>query len=226
MEKHLHAEHAWRARVDGRSRGAGVLLDERHVLTCAHVAGDANEQVPVRSAACRPEWSIAARVAPGSPVYQDNGTRRGDVALLVLDEATACGVHTRLWCAPSSGGRVRAHGFPRTEPYGIPVDAELAGDGGRGGELGVLHDGPELVQRLVRRVPPASLVIVGVDRAEDPGRLIREMLRPLTARHQQAARAVWQAPIDLGAARLSVKQYIAEVERRIGEAREDERDHG
>lgn len=139
MEKHLHAEHAWRVRVDGRRRGAGVLLDDRHVLTCAHVVGDENEPVSVRSAVCRPEWSITARVVPGSRVYQGGDTRRGDVALLVLDEATVCDAHARLWCAPISGGRVRAHGFPRAEPYGISVDAELAGDGGRGGELGLLN---------------------------------------------------------------------------------------
>jgi hypothetical protein len=123
-----------------------VLLDERHVLTCAHVVGDPSERVTVSSAVCLPEWRIGARVVPGSWVYRDGDTRRGDVALLKLDEPTPCGAHTRLWCAPLSGGRVRAHGFPRAEPYGISADAELAGDGGRGGDVGLLNrvhaDGP------------------------------------------------------------------------------------
>lgn len=61
------------------------------------------------------------------------------MALLELDDPAPCGAHARLWCAPLSGGRVRAHGFPRAEPYGISVDAELAGDGGRGGAPGALR---------------------------------------------------------------------------------------
>jgi Trypsin-like peptidase domain len=132
--------------VNGDRRGAGVLLDQRHVLTCAHVVGDEGGQVSVASAVCLPEWRIGARVVPGSWVYRGGDTRRGDVALLELDEPTPCGASTRLWCAPLSGGRVRAHGFPRAEPYGISADAELAGDGGRGGEFGLLNrvhaDGP------------------------------------------------------------------------------------
>jgi hypothetical protein len=39
---------------------------------------------------------------------------------------------------------------------------------------------PNLVRRLLRREPPACLVIVGIDRAQSPGTLIREVLRPLT----------------------------------------------
>jgi hypothetical protein len=87
---------------------------------------------------CKPEWSIAARVVPEWWVHKKS-TRRGDVALLRLDGPTPCGARTRLWRAPISGGRVRAYGFPRAEPDGIPVDAELAGSGGREGECGVLN---------------------------------------------------------------------------------------
>jgi len=116
-----------------------VLVAERHVLTCAHVIGDENERVTVASSVCRPEWRLGARVVPGSWVFPGGDTRRGDVALLELDEPAPCGARTRLWCAPLSGGRVRAHGFPEAAPYGIPVDAELAGDGGRGGEFGLLN---------------------------------------------------------------------------------------
>jgi hypothetical protein len=86
MWRHHHAEHAWRVEVAGCSRGAGVLLDELHVLTCAHVAGDQHRRVSVRSAVCNPEWHATARVVPGSWVYQDDNPLRGDVALLELDE--------------------------------------------------------------------------------------------------------------------------------------------
>src|SRR5882762_5345465 len=84
MGTHHHAEHPWRVRVGGGRRGAGVLLDERHVLTCAHVVGDESERVTVSSAVCLPEWRIGARVVPGSWIYRGGDTRRGDVALLEL----------------------------------------------------------------------------------------------------------------------------------------------
>ncbi len=44
-----------------------------------------------------------------------------------------------------------------------------------------LYD-PRLTDRLLRREPPASVVITGVDRAQSPGALVREVLRPLAVR--------------------------------------------
>ncbi len=199
MEKHLHAEHAWRVRVDGRSRGAGVLLDERHVLTCAHVAGNEDEPVSVRSAVCRPEWSITARVVPGSRAYQGGDTRRGDVALLVLDEATPCDAQTKLWCAPISGGRVRAHGFPRAEPYGISVDAELAGDGGRGGELGLLNRVRADGQWIEPGYSGAGVMMLEGDHA---GRVIGIVVADF---HNADARAAWMIPTE------TIREYLPDV---------------
>lgn len=139
MGTHSHAEHPWRVGVDGLRRGAGVLLDERHVLTCAHVVGNADDQVTVRSAVCHPEWRITAGVARGSWVRRREDTLRGDVTLLVLDEPAPCDGCATLWLAPISGGMVRAHGFPGAAPYGISADAELGGGGGREGEFGLLN---------------------------------------------------------------------------------------
>lgn len=128
----------------GDPRGAGVLLDDRSVLTCAHVVqqvgghpGGPSAHVRVKSTVCSPEWTRTARVAAGTWVYH-NGTRLGDVALLELDEPAGCDLRTELWKVPISGGRVRVYGFPGVEPYGIGVDAELAGSGGRLGEWGML----------------------------------------------------------------------------------------
>ncbi|WP_416985391.1 S1 family peptidase [Streptomyces sp. T028] len=148
MALHHHSENPWRVRVDderGHPCGAGVLLDDRHVLTCAHVVRQAGAQpqgvadgVRIKSVACGPEWTRGARVVPGTWVYA-NGTRRGDVALLALDTPVDCGTRTTLWKAPISGGRVRMYGFPQAEPYGIWTEAELAGSGGRQGEWGLLR---------------------------------------------------------------------------------------
>ena len=199
MENHLHAEQAWRVRVDGRRRGAGVLLDERHVLTCAHVVGDEDEPVSVRSAACRPEWSTTARLAPGSRAYQGIDTRRGDVALLVLDEATLCDAHTKLWCAPISGGRVRAHGFPRAEPYGISVDAELAGDGGRGGELGLLNRVRADAQWIEPGYSGAGVMMLDGDHS---GHVIGIVVADF---RNADARAAWMIPTE------TIREYLPQV---------------
>lgn len=139
MGTHIPEGNLWRVRVEGPYRGAGVLLDERLVLTCAHVVGNENSQVSVYGAVDHTEWSRTARVAQGSWVYRDDGTHRGDVALLVLDDPAPCDVRTRLWCVPLSGGEVRAYGYPQAAQYGIWVDAELGGDGGRAHEFGQLN---------------------------------------------------------------------------------------
>ncbi|MFI1163701.1 serine protease [Streptomyces sp. NPDC020801] len=148
MGLHHHREDPWRVRVDderGTPCGAGVLLDDRHVLTCAHVVryagaapGGTAARVRITSVACRPEWTATACVPPESWVHEE-GTRRGDVALLELDEPAPCGTRTTLWKVPISGGRVGVYGFPQVEPYGIWTDAELAGAGGREGEWGLLR---------------------------------------------------------------------------------------
>ncbi|KUO21800.1 trypsin-like serine peptidase [Streptomyces dysideae] len=147
MALHDHRDDPWRVRVDdeeGTPCGAGVLLDDRHVLTCAHVVryagaapGGTTARVRIRSVACRPEWTRTARVAPGTWVHE-HGTQRGDVALLELDEPTGCGTRTTLWKAPISGGTVRVYGFPHAEPLGMGTDAKLAGSGGRYSERGLL----------------------------------------------------------------------------------------
>ena len=107
MSGHQHADHSWRVAIVGGQGGAGVLLDARHVLTCAHVVGDKDRQVTVYSAVGRPGWHASARVVPGSWAYQEGDPPRGDVALLELDRPAACDAHATLWRAPVSGGRVR-----------------------------------------------------------------------------------------------------------------------
>lgn len=132
MVNALPPERQWRVRVEGRDRGAGVLLDERHVLTCAHVIGEEPGPATIRSAV-GDDWTRTARVAPDSWVEQSSSNwPLGDVALLELDNQAPSGEAARLWRAPLAGGMVRAFGHPETATGGISVDAVLGGDGHRG----------------------------------------------------------------------------------------------
>jgi hypothetical protein len=190
MGTHSHAEHPWQVRVDGLKGGAGVLVDEWHVLTCAHVVGDADQQVTVRSAVCTPEWRITARAVRGLWVLREDGTLRGDVALLVLDERAPCDGCATLWLAPVSGGMVRARGFPRAEPYGIPVDAELGGIGGREGEFGLLNRVSTDRQWIEPGFSGAGVLKLDGDHA---GHVIGIVVADY---HNAGARAAWMMPTE------------------------------
>src|ERR1017187_10437258 len=106
MSGHQHADNSWRVAIAGDTGGAGVLLDARHVLTCAHVVGDKDRQVTVHSAVCRPGWDAAGGGVPGSWADQEGGPPFGDVALLELDRTAACDDRNTLWRATVSGGRL------------------------------------------------------------------------------------------------------------------------
>lgn len=203
MGAHLHSEHPWRVGVTGRGDGAGVLLDERHVLTCAHVVGDENQRVAVRSAACIPEWRATARVAPGSWVYRDDDPLRGDVALLVLDDPAPCDTHATLWLAPISGGLVRAHGFPQAEPNGIPADAELGGDGGRGGEFGLLNPVRAGLQWIEPGFSGAGVLKLDGDHAG-------HVIGIIVADYRNAdAKAAWMMPTE------TILRYLPDIARYV-----------
>ncbi|MGH3246690.1 MAG: trypsin-like serine protease [Trebonia sp.] len=203
MQGHSHGEHPWRVRVDvdrddGAVRGAGVLLADGHVLTCAHVAGDEQAHVTVTSAACRPEWHATARVVPRSWVYK-GGTREGDVALLKLDEPAPCDGHAALWCVPLSQGKVRAHGFPDVETGGIPVDAELGGDGGHEAQFGLLKVASPHGQWIE---PGFSGAGVWVLEGEHAGHVIGIVVAEF---NNEPAKAAWMMPTEV------IRGYLPQV---------------
>jgi hypothetical protein len=200
MARHSHQDHPWCVRVNGHSLGAGVLLDEWNVLTCAHVAGNENQQVEIQSTVCRPEWRTTARVCPGSWVYHARDTRRRDVALLRLDNPASCNGHARLWCAPLSGGRVRAYGYPQAERYGIPVDAELAGDGGRGGELGLLNRLRDDTPWIEPGFSGAGVMVLDGDHA---GHVIGIIVADF---HNDGARAAWMMPTE------TIRRHLPDID--------------
>jgi hypothetical protein len=144
MANHRHKDDPAQVRIEaagGGPIGAGILLDDWHVLTCAHVVRNAGAQpggtaphVVVSSWACQPHWDRKAR-APREWWVHEEAARRGDVALLRLDRAAPCGIETRLWRTPTSGGRMRIYGFPEFAEGGVhPVMAKLGDFAGSDGE--------------------------------------------------------------------------------------------
>lgn len=198
---------------EGTPCGAGVLLDERHVLTCAHVVRHAHAEpggrargLRISSVACDPEWQRTARVAPGTWVHTGD-TRRGDVALLELDEPADCGTATALWRAPISGGKVRVYGFPQAEPYGIWTDAELSGSGGRQGEWGQLSRVRTGSPWIEPGYSGAGVQAVG---GEFGGRIIGIVVRDYV---DDDAKAAWMLPTE------TVVSYLPRIERLSGGGR-------
>lgn len=208
---HHHTDDPWRVRVDdasGAACGAGVLLDDRYVLTCAHVVRDTGaapggrvEHLRITSVACRPEWTRTARVAPGSWVHEE-GTQRGDVALLRLDEPAGCGTRTTLWRAPLSGGRVSVYGFPHaSRDIGMGAEAELGPAGGREGEWVLLNqvrpNGPWIE-------PGYSGAGVTLIEGECRGRVIGIVVADFV---DGGARAAWMLPAE------TIERYLPDIER-------------
>ncbi|MBA2813029.1 trypsin-like peptidase domain-containing protein [Streptomyces sp. KM273126] len=213
MALHLHSDSPWRVRVDdeeGTPCGAGVLLDDQHVLTCAHVVrnagaapGGATSHVRISSVACRPEWTRTAHVAPGTWVHQ-HGTQRGDVALLELDEPAGCGTRTTLWKAPISGGTVRVYGFPRAEPFGMGADARLAGSGHRQGEWGLLKRLREGDPWIERGYSGAGAMAMG-------GEFDKRVIGIVVADYVDGdARAAWMLPTE------TMLKYLPRIEEFTG----------
>lgn len=126
-------DEPWRVRVldDGDNvLGAGVLLGETHVLTCAHVVPEGADHVFVdrmRGPAVR------ADVVPDhwKPPLDD---RRGDVALLDLAGPVDGAGATLRRNSLRRNLVVRTVGFPGPVHDGVSVLARLAGRGGPGHE--------------------------------------------------------------------------------------------
>jgi serine protease Do len=131
------ANEPWRVRirdVSGVVRGAGVLLDNEYVLTCAHVLIDAGDKIIVEFVGLRHTPRINARIIPEWCAWPRDD-QRGDVALLQLDQQVPNRVGATLRRTALSWDRaVRVCGFPRGLENGVYTHATLTGHGGRGGE--------------------------------------------------------------------------------------------
>ena len=138
---HPSADH-WQARIvdaDGMVRGSGVLISDRHVLTCAHVLAPGPEPPTARFTIDFPRspsrTSVTARV-PADGWFPELTTGEQDVAILELNKAIAADiVPARLGLARQSMGRqVKVYGHPDGLPEGVWTRAEITDTTGPYGE--------------------------------------------------------------------------------------------
>lgn len=133
----------WHARIrdaaTDRILGAGMLVGTRHVLTCAHVVGDPENEVVVEFTT-RPGATTTARVEPDHWIPEGKAGE-GDIALLRLaeDQPEGRGASLRRQATPLAA-EVHALGFPQGHPDGLWVSMRLAGSCGPRGEWVQLND--------------------------------------------------------------------------------------
>lgn len=194
MEAHRHRESPWRVQVcasDGTGYGAGVLLDGRYVLTCAHVIEQAapdgeNPEVRVDSVACDPRWDSTATVVPGTWTARGE-TRRGDVALLKLANSPGCGASARLRPAVEHDQRVRAFGFPHRERTGQWSEGKVAGPS-------AYDDWIQLW--TMPGVHPISKGYSGAGVIDDDGEVVGIAVEGFVDTEHQGTLACWMLPVE------------------------------
>ncbi|MCX4908993.1 trypsin-like peptidase domain-containing protein [Streptomyces sp. NBC_00878] len=122
---------SWHARITcGRATGAGFLVTERHVLTCAHVVASSPADEVSVSFVHSGEEAIPARViAHGG--WDSSDTARGDLAVLELDREVA--LKPAEFAAPSDAHghpprKLLAYGFPKRYEEGAIVEYRATAD--------------------------------------------------------------------------------------------------
>ncbi|QFZ21280.1 trypsin-like serine protease [Saccharothrix syringae] len=160
----------WRVRLSdesGRFRGGGTMLDERHLLTCARVVGEAggpDARVVVDFVGVPEAARGAASVVEGAWVPATEG-ERGDVALLRLERPEPAAHGAPLRRMPLGDHQaVRVHGFPDGSGGGLWTPAHLAGSAGEWVRLNRVGEAEPIVAgyRGGAVVDEASGCVVGV----------------------------------------------------------------
>lgn len=132
---------AWRVRVDdvdGYSHGAGVAIDGRHVLTCAHVVVSARGRVEdadvlVSLPAVEPRRQLTASVMKDG-WFPSAGSGQGDLAVLELAAPADVSPPLLRRCGPAGGRIVSVFGYPARRPDGVWASGRLVGPSGPSGE--------------------------------------------------------------------------------------------
>lgn len=170
---------SWHARITcGRETGAGFLVTERHVLTCAHVVGRSGTD-PVGVSFAPGEAAIPARVVAHGG-WDGRETDPGDVAVLELDRDVP--MKPAEFAAPSDAygdppRRLLAYGFPKRYDEGTIAEYRATADQLIAGEWVQLEAWAAHGQPLVPGFSGAALTLADTGRvvgmvsaaARDPG---------------------------------------------------------
>ncbi|MFE9681528.1 trypsin-like peptidase domain-containing protein [Streptomyces sp. NPDC006285] len=122
---------SWHARIScGRDTGAGFLVTERHVLTCAHVVARSDTETVAVSFAHGGHEDVPARVAAHGG-WTGRETDPGDLAVLELDRPVP--MRPAEFAAPADAygdppRRLLAYGFPKRYDEGTLAEYRATAD--------------------------------------------------------------------------------------------------
>ncbi|WP_185845619.1 serine protease [Kibdelosporangium aridum] len=202
----------WRACLrdedTGEILGAGVVLTEGVVLTCAHVIqkaqgykpGSDTPEVAVIVEMIGEDKPAKAQVMPGCwvPPTEDD---RGDVTLLRMDRAVQPEPRVRLRRLRCPRGRtVHSYGFPYVRAYGIYASAVLSGLAGPRAEWIQIDSVP---QREVIRPGFSGAGVVD----ERTGAVVGIAA---IAYHSDLSHLAWMIPVDV------VAEYLPALRKWLG----------
>jgi hypothetical protein len=191
----------WRVRVLGPRGpvGAGFLVDQRHVLTCAHVVANA---LDVPDDGPRPVGTVQVDFAPAGPsppipahVREEGWTPvgaddRGDVAVLELqgDLPGSVGPAPLRQPARLRGRAVSTFGYPRGIEHGEWAHATVSGFAGPSDEW-VQLDGTTVTGRRIER---------GFSGAAVYDQTARGVVGMVVAEDKQAeVKIAWMIPVEV-----------------------------
>ncbi|MGC5397299.1 S1 family peptidase [Streptomyces sp. DT20] len=122
----------WRLRLrrggpDGEVCGAGVLLTQDRMLTCAHVVREADARMWVEFAENPGIPPVAARVAPDGWLPGRDGSAREDIAVLALDSPRPQAAPAPLGRRMERGGEVWIGGYSQAFDDGMWLTGRISG---------------------------------------------------------------------------------------------------